>query len=49
MLNDEQIEEIDKENETHNADKQATEVNDMMVKGQAQADISKMQDTGDKK
>ena len=49
MLNDEQIEEIDKENETHNADTQAAEVDDMMVKGKAQADISKMQDTGDKK
>jgi hypothetical protein len=49
MLNDEQIEEIDKENETHNADTQAAEVNDMMVKGKAQADIDKMQDTGDKK
>jgi hypothetical protein len=49
MLNDEQIKEIDTENETHNADTQAAEVNDMMVKGKAQADINKMQDTGDKK
>ena len=49
MLNDEDIEEIDAENETHNADKQTAEVDDMMVKGKAQADINKMQDTGDKK
>lgn len=49
MLNDEQIEEIDAENETHNADQQAAEVDDMMVRGKAQADIQKMQDTGDKK
>jgi hypothetical protein len=49
MLNDEQIKEIDTENETHNADTQTAEVNDMLVKGKAQADINKMQDTGDKK
>lgn len=49
MLNDEQIAEIDAENETHNATTQQAEVDNMMVKGQAQADINKMQDTGDKK
>jgi len=49
MLNDEQIEEIDAENETHNAETQATEIEDMKVKGQANADIVNMKDTGDKK
>jgi hypothetical protein len=49
MLNDEDIEEIDGENEVHNAKTQAAEVDDMMVKGKAEADIQKMQDNGAKK